>query len=139
MPVWSDGKGYSTSVWGGTGFAITKSSKIPEIVWNLLDDAYMSLDGQLDRYKTIWFYPTMYKALEDSAVTEQEHPFFGNQKIGSIFAKVAKETPPLWQSEQRPYLLQGIVDTLPLFIEGKLTSEQFVDTIVKITQDGATL
>lgn len=137
MPVWADGSGYKTSVWGGTGFAITKSSKIQKIVWDLLDDAYLSLDGQLDRFKTIGFYPTMYEALKATAVTNEEHAFFGGQKIGAVFADVALETPPLWQSPARPFLLQALVDTLPLFIEGKLGSNEFVDTIVAITKRDA--
>ncbi|MDD3423921.1 ABC transporter substrate-binding protein [Sphaerochaeta sp.] len=139
MPVWQDGSGYRTSVWGGTGFAITQSSKIKDIVWDVLDDAYMSLDGQLDRYKTIGFYPTMYEALDSPAVTEEEHSFFGGQKIGAVFADVALETPPLWQSPARPFLLQAMVDNLPLFIEGKLTSSEFVDTVVKVTERDAQL
>ncbi|WP_321300435.1 ABC transporter substrate-binding protein [uncultured Sphaerochaeta sp.] len=139
MPVWEDGSGYRTSVWGGTGFAITKSSKIKDIVWDVLDDAYMSLDGQLDRYKTINFYPTMYEALDSPAVTEEEHPFFGGQKIGAVFADVALETPPLWQSPARPFLLQAMVDNLPLFIDGKLSSSELVDTLVEITERDAQL
>lgn len=139
MPVWKDGSGYRTSVWGGTGFAITQSSKIKDIVWDVLDDAYMSLDGQLDRYKTIGFYPTMYEALDSPAVTEEEHSFFGGQKIGAVFADVALETPPLWQSPARPFLLQAMVDNLPLFIEGKLSSGEFVDTVVKVTERDAKL
>ena len=139
MPVWADGKGYRTSVWGGTGFAITKSSKIQDIVWDVLDDAYLSLDGQLDRYKTIGFYPTMYEALNAPAVTEESHPFFGGQMIGRVFADVALETPPLWQSQARPFLIQALIDTLPLFIEGKLTSAQFVDSIVQITKRDANI
>jgi hypothetical protein len=108
-------------------------------VWDVLDDAYMSLDGQLDRYKTINFYPTMYEALDSPAVTEEEHPFFGGQKIGAVFADVALETPPLWQSPARPFLLQAMVDNLPLFIEGKLSSSEFVDTVVEITERDAQL
>lgn len=105
----------------------------------MLDDAYLSLDGQLDRYKTIGFYPTMYEALNAPAVTEESHPFFGGQKIGRVFADVALETPPLWQSQARPFLIQALIDTLPLFIEGKLTSAQFVDSIVQITKRDANI
>jgi ABC-type glycerol-3-phosphate transport system substrate-binding protein len=139
MPLWVDGQGYRTSVWGGTGFAISAQSKVKDIVWDVLDDAYMSRDGQLDRYKTIGFYPTMYDALEAPEVTEEEHPFFGSQKIGAVFADVALETPPLWQSPARPFLLQALVDNLPLFIDGSLTPDAFVDTIVQVTKRDASL
>jgi hypothetical protein len=32
-----------------------------------------------------------------------------------------------------------MVDNLPLFIEGKLTSSEFVDTVVKVTERDAQL
>jgi hypothetical protein len=35
--------------------------------------------------------------------------------------------------------LQALVDNLPLFIEGKLSSAEFIDTVVKITERDAKL
>lgn len=140
MPVWQDVEGsYSTSVWGGTGFAVTQASEYPEVVWEIINDAYMTLGGQLDRYETIGFYPTMYEALDHPAVSEQEHPFYGGQQIGSVFAEVALETPPLWQSPARPYLLEALVNNLARFIDGEITPEQFVDEVVTATERDADL
>jgi len=138
LPLWGD-QGYKTSVWGGTGFGITRSSKVADVVWELLDDAYMSFDGQIDRYKTIGFFPTMYKALSDPTITEAEHPFFGGQKIGSILSEVARETPPLWQSSARPFLMQAMIDKLPSFIDGTLNPDEFIDAVSDITRRDAKL
>lgn len=134
MPVWEAG-GYSTSVWGGTAFAISKDTENLELVWSLLDYAYMTLDGQLDRYDAIQFYPTMYEALDHPRITDVEDPFFGNQKIGQVFADVALDTPVYYQSPNRQYFLNALGDNLPLLFDGTLSPEEFVDEIIFITQD----
>ena len=140
MPIWTDTPGsFSTSVWGGTGFMITRASEYPEIVWEIIDDGYMTLEGQLDRYDTIGFYPTMYEALGHPEVTEQEHPFFGGQRIGEVFSAVALDTPPLWQSPARPFLLDSITANMPRFIAGELTPEGFVDQVAADTESGVKL
>ena len=99
----------------------------------------MTLEGQLDRYATIGFYPTMYEALAHPEVTEQEHPFFGGQRIGEVFSAVALDTPPLWQSPARPFLLDSLRSNLPRFIAGELTPEGFVDQVAADTESGAEL
>ena len=140
MPIWKDVDGsFRTSVWGGTGFMITQASEHPEIVWEIIDDGYMTLEGQLDRYATIGFYPTMYKALSHPQITGQEHPFFGGQRIGELFSAVALNTPPLWQSPSRPFLLDSITANLPRFIAGELTPGEFVDQVVADTESGVEL
>jgi ABC-type glycerol-3-phosphate transport system substrate-binding protein len=140
MPVWSDvSDSYATSVWGGTGFAVTQASEHPEVVWELINDAYMTLDGQLDRYETIGFYPTMYEALDHPQVSDQEHSFFGGQNIGQVLADVALETPPLWQSPARPFLLEALINNLSRFIDGQISPEEFVDSVVTSTEADAEL
>jgi len=134
MPVW-EGGGHTTSVWGGTAFSISKDADNVELVWSLLDYAYMSLDGQLDRYEAIQFFPTMYDALNDPRVTEVEDPFFGNQAIGQVFADVALDTPVFYQSANRQFFLNALGDNLPLLFDGTLTPEEFVDEVIRVTED----
>ena len=134
IPVWEAG-GYSTTTWGGTGFAIAADSPIVELVWDLLEDAYGTLDGQLARYESIGFYPTMYEALAHPRVTEISHPFFGGQQIGQVFSGVALDVPPLFQSPNRGFFLTALGDNLPLFFDGDYTPEQFLDAVISITED----
>jgi ABC-type glycerol-3-phosphate transport system substrate-binding protein len=134
MPVWEDG-GHTTTVWGGTGFAITQASEHADLVWSLLEHSYLTLEGQLARFEQIGFYPTMYEALEHPRITELEDPFFGGQAVGQVFAEVALDTPAVYQSVGRPFLLQALADNLPLFFDGSVTADQFLDTVIRITED----
>lgn len=134
MPVWQD-SGYATASWGGTGFAITQASEHKDLAWSLLEDAYLTLDGQLDRYETIGFFPTMYEALEHPSVTETPDPFYGGQTIGAVFTDIARDMPAVYQSPYKPFYLEALRTNLPLFLDGTFSAEEFVDAVVRYTED----
>jgi len=92
MPVFKPG-GRRTTVWGGTGMGVTKQSKHPEIAWEILRYTYMTKENQVKRYLEIRYFPTMLDALEDPRIVDAEDPFFGGQKLGALFAKVAPGVP----------------------------------------------
>lgn len=139
MPLWDDGQGFRTTVWGGTGFGITQASQHQDIVWEIIEDGYMTLDGQLDRYNTIAFFPTLFDALDHPEIQGIEDPFFGGQRIGEVFADVALETPPLWQSPARPQFREALSTHIVPFIEGEITAAQFIDRVVTQTRREAGL
>lgn len=134
LPVWEAG-GHTTTVWGGTAFTIPKATEHPDVAWSLLEFAYLTLDGQLDRYDAIGFYPTMHEALDHPRVTEAEDPFFGGQSVGEVFAEVALDTPGYYQSANRAFFLTALNENLPLLFDGTLTPEEFVDEVIAITEN----
>ena len=135
MPVFADGQGHTTTVRGGTGFAVAKSSENVELAKDLVHDAFLTVEGQIERYEIIGFYPTMFDALEDPRVTSVTDPFYSDQAIGATFAEVALDTPGYYQSPNRPYFLQAVAATLPLFFDGTVSPEEFIDQVVQTTQD----
>ncbi len=99
LPAWSPG-GRRTSVWGGSGLAIAKSSKRQELAWELAKFLYLDkpelgkrfLDtGIIPPFKDAWDLPEF---LEPSS-------FYSNQPIGSLLAALARETPPVYSSPYR--------------------------------------
>jgi arabinosaccharide transport system substrate-binding protein len=96
LPAWEKG-GRRTSVWGGTGLAITRQTKHPELAWELAKFLYFTPEflGQrfaemniLPPFKDAWNLPEFH---EPSA-------FFSGQALGAEFARLAPETPPSWDS-----------------------------------------
>jgi multiple sugar transport system substrate-binding protein/arabinosaccharide transport system substrate-binding protein len=75
MPVWADGGGVGTSVWGGTGMGITQASEHIDYAWELIQYGYLTYEGQVKRYEEIGYYPTMIEAFEDERVVGFEDPF----------------------------------------------------------------
>jgi multiple sugar transport system substrate-binding protein/arabinosaccharide transport system substrate-binding protein len=97
LPLWQGG-GHKTSTWGGTGFAITRHSQHADLVWSLLHYTYMTLESQVLRFQKIHYFPHMIEAFDDPGVTELEEPYCGGQKVGGVFASVARDIPIQWQS-----------------------------------------
>lgn len=97
MPAWNAG-GLRVSTLGGTGFAITKQSKHPELAWSLLHYTYMTEKNQVKRFQEIDYFPTMSEAFHDPGVVNLPDAYFGGQKIGGVFASVAAQVPLQYQS-----------------------------------------
>ena len=63
LPTWGD-EGFKTFHWGGTGFAIHKSSEAVDVAKKLLELAYFSYEGQIAKYDFFGGMPTLLAALE---------------------------------------------------------------------------
>ena len=96
LPAWTKG-GRRTSVWGGSGLAITKATKHPELAWELAKALYFDAPQLGRRYR----FTNILPSLKDSwALPEfrEPNPFFGGQAIGSLFAEYANDTPADWST-----------------------------------------
>jgi len=102
MPAWNSG-GTRVSAWGGTGFAITKQSKHPDLVWSLLHYAYMTETNQVKRFQELGYFPTMKAAMRDPRVINVPDPYYGGQKIGGVFASATRDGQDIPQMYQSPY------------------------------------
>ena len=135
MPVWADGVGSGSSVWGGTGFAVSQDSEHVDLAWELIEYAYLTYEGQVARYEEIGYYPTMTEAFQDEQIVGVEDPYYGGQKVGEIFADTASEIPVWYQSSYRADALDAINERLPLFFDGGLDAETLVDEVIFTVED----
>ena len=97
MPAWSSG-GRRISTLGGTGFAITRQSRHPDLAWSLLHYTYMTEENQIKRYQELAFFPTMKEAFHDPRVTKAPAPYFGGQPVGGVYASQVAHLPQQYQS-----------------------------------------
>lgn len=82
-----------SSTLGGAGFAITKPSPNPDAAYAFLAFSYLTLEGQIDKWKEIQYFPTMMKAWTDPSVTQFTAKYYDNQKIGAVYATAAAGEP----------------------------------------------
>jgi arabinosaccharide transport system substrate-binding protein len=96
LPAWEKG-GRRTSVWGGTGLAITRASPRAELAWEFAKSLYFNpqelgrrfaLSNIIPPFKDAWNLPEF----------QRENPYYSGQRIGLLFASLAPETPPAWSS-----------------------------------------
>lgn len=84
-----------TALIGGTGQTITNQSKKANVCWDLIKLTNLSLDSSRFEFETRAVYPTYKEALTQDWLKEPVK-YFGNQRIGDVYAKVAPEVPE-WQ------------------------------------------
>lgn len=96
LPAWRPG-GRRTSVWGGTGLAISKATPNHELAWEYAKFLYFNtpelgkrfaLTNILPPFEDAWDLPEMHAPSE----------YYSGQKIGAEFAALARETPPVWST-----------------------------------------
>lgn len=105
LPAFAGG-GSRTSVWGGTGFAVSANSPTVEATWELLRYGYLTREGQIKRWEEIKYLPTMEEVWDDPALTEPD-PFLGGQEPGLVYRELAPTAPTQYQS---PYWNQLTVE-----------------------------
>jgi arabinosaccharide transport system substrate-binding protein len=111
LPAFAGG-GSRTSVWGGTGFAVSKDSPNIEATWELLRYGYLTREGQIKRWQEIRYLPTMAEVWDDPVMIEAD-AFLGGQEPGAVYKELAPTAPTQYQS---PYWNQLTVE-----LAGQLT------------------
>jgi ABC-type glycerol-3-phosphate transport system substrate-binding protein len=133
MPKWQSG-GHASSVWGGTGFVITKASAHVDLTWDLLHYGYMTKENQLKRYEQIRYLPHMFEALDDPRFTEATDPFYGGQKVGQVWTEAAKDMPLYYQSPVRGDLNTEKGAQVTNVYAGNTTPEAALEAIVRAVE-----
>jgi len=86
---------------GGTGMCITEQSKNEDIAWDLLKMCNLTKEGALADFRLRTAYPA-YKPTYDDPALQQPSEFFGEQKIGELYASIAPDILPFQQSPVWP-------------------------------------
>lgn len=92
LPVWEEG-GRITSTWGGTGLAITKRCKNPDLAWEFAKFLYFNENDLGERFSQLNILPPLIGAWDGPAFSEPR-PYYSDQAIGNILAELGRQTPP---------------------------------------------
>ena len=96
MPAWEKG-GRRTSTWGGTGLAITRACKRPDLAWDFAKHLYLDKKALGERFAQTNIIPPL-KGAWDLPEFKQPNPYYMGQPIGSIYASLAPTVPPVWST-----------------------------------------
>jgi arabinosaccharide transport system substrate-binding protein len=102
LPAWQPG-GRRTSVWGGSGLAIPKSNPNVELAWELAKVLYFDKAALGERFRYTGILPPLKDAWNLPEFNEPK-PFFGGQRLGTLYAELAAEAPADWST---PYKQQA--------------------------------
>lgn len=90
--------GHVGSTLGGTGFAVLKDKPNTEAALDLLKRVYLTREGQLLRYRTGGFMPTLRSLYQDPELLAERDEYLGGQKVFDVYAKAAADLPVFYQS-----------------------------------------
>jgi len=96
LPAWKKG-GPRTSVFGGSGLAITRATKNPELAWKLAKTLYFDKKELGRRFKGTNILPPL-KDAWDLPEFNEPNAFYSGQKLGAMFAALAPEAPADWST-----------------------------------------
>jgi arabinosaccharide transport system substrate-binding protein len=102
LPSWDEG-GRRVSTWGGTGLAITKASKRPDLAWEFAKHIYLDQTQLGDRFLATNIISPL-EAAWNSPVYDSPNAFYSDQPLGRLYADLAPSTPASYAA---PYLLLG--------------------------------
>jgi len=96
MPMFSGG-GLATSTQGGTGFGALKGQHSAAVI-DLLAKTYLTVSGQVQRFKDVGYLPTLKSAYGSAELLSYADPFLSGQKTFEIYAPLADKGPNFYQS-----------------------------------------
>lgn len=96
LPAWEKG-GRRTSTWGMTGLVISKSTKNPELAWELAKFLYYNKEDLGERFLANNIIPPLKEAWDLPALQTRSE-YYSGQQLGLEYARLAPQVPPLYSS-----------------------------------------
>ncbi len=131
LPAWKPG-GRRTSCYGGTGNCIVKYSKYVDEAWKFMEYSMLSVEGNVRRYLETHLWPPFIPAMADPRLHIPDE-YYSGQDMGAVFADVAPEVPPQYQSPYRSELNSLLGPLWQDMYDGKVTPrDAFTDVANKV-------
>jgi arabinosaccharide transport system substrate-binding protein len=131
-PVFDAG-GYKTSVYGGTGFAISKNHPASDAAVKLLQDSFGTVEGQAEKFLTYGYLPTLKAAWEDAGVLAKTDPFLSGQRVMDVYKPLADSAPTQPQAQRFSAMSTALMTEVPNAFQGKKTAAQAIKDAVAAT------
>ncbi|MFD5315389.1 ABC transporter substrate-binding protein [Streptomyces sp. NPDC127098] len=125
LPRFSGG-GHIASALGGTGFTVSAVNPGREAALDLLRRVYLTPEGQLLRFRTGGFLPTLRSLYTEPDFTSHRDEFLGGQRSFREYARAAEDLPEFFLSENNEALVVAMGAQLLGLYDGDLTPAQVI-------------
>ena len=133
LPAFEEG-GRRTSVWGGTGGMVVKTSEHVEDALSFLEFAFLSVEGNVRRFELTSLFPPYIPAMDNPRLHAADE-YFSGQDLGAVFADVGPEAPPQWQSPFRSQLIDLVFSAWQDVMDGNRSPEEVFTEIADTIRD----
>ncbi|MFD6277092.1 ABC transporter substrate-binding protein [Streptomyces sp. NPDC060209] len=92
------GGGHLASTMGGTAFTVLKGKPRTDAALELLRRVYLSRDGQILRYRSGGFLPTLKPLYKDPELLGIKDEYLGGQRVFDVYSRAAADLPLFYQA-----------------------------------------
>ncbi|GAA1571650.1 sugar ABC transporter substrate-binding protein [Kribbella hippodromi] len=131
LPKFAAGGSFGATL-GGTGFAVFKDKPGTTAGVDLVRKTYLTKEGQLLRFKTAGYLPTMKSLYTDPDFTSFQAEYLGGQKVFEVYQGVADAAPPYYQNANVSVLRDVVGGQIQQVLAGKATP---ADALKKAASD----
>ena len=118
----------TTSVWGGTGLTMIKTSQYKDIAWEFMSLAQLNKTSAVKRFELTNLYPPLLEAFDEPELNKPNE-YYGGQILGKIYAEAGAiaptQQPKWWNSLYGQAFEKYYFD----FISGKMSAEDFAKNV----------
>ncbi|GAA1589655.1 MULTISPECIES: ABC transporter substrate-binding protein [Kribbella] len=125
LPKFSAGGGVGAAL-GGTGFAVVKDKPNTQAAIDLVKYTYLTKAGQLLRFKTAGYLPTMKSLYDAPEFNTYTDAYLGGQKVFPIYKEIAAQAPPFHQSADATTLIDALGGAIQKAQTGAISADQAV-------------
>ncbi len=118
LPTFAAGGSFGATL-GGTGFAVLKDKPNTTAGIDLVRQTYLTKEGQLLRFKTAGYLPTLKSLYTDPDFTGYQDPYLGGQKVFEVYKGIAEAAPPYYQNANLPVLNDVLGGQIQQVLAGK--------------------
>lgn len=130
LPVFATGGSYGATL-GGTGFGVLKDKPNTQAGIDLVRQTYLTKAGQLLRFQTAGYLPTMKSLYTDPDFTSYKDSFLGGQEVFPVYDGIIDKAPPYYQNQNLPALNDVLGGQIQQALTGKVTPSQAIQNAQK--------
>jgi ABC-type glycerol-3-phosphate transport system substrate-binding protein len=133
LPAWGAG-GRRITTLGGGAIAIPKTGKNVEAALKFVQCALFTPDNLVTNYQINGIFPTFSVAWKDPRFQVPD-PYFGNQRLGALFAQLAPRTPRQFQSPYRSLTQEKILASYRAVLSGQVSAADMLKKVAAEVRD----
>ncbi|MDT0347451.1 ABC transporter substrate-binding protein [Streptomyces litchfieldiae] len=92
------GGGHIASTLGGTAFTVLKDKANTQAALELLGRVYLTREGQILRYRSGGYLPTLKSLYQDPELLGVENAYLGGQRVFDVYSRAAADLPLFYQA-----------------------------------------
>jgi ABC-type glycerol-3-phosphate transport system substrate-binding protein len=133
LPAWGAG-GRRITTLGGAAVVVPKGGKNTEAAQKFVQCAYMNTDNLVTNYQLNGIFPTLSAAWLDPRFQTPD-AYFGNQRLGALFAQLAPRTPRQFQSPYRSLTQEKILAAYRSVLSGQVSAADMLKKVSAEVRD----